>query len=159
MDKSDSDSDSELEPMSEVRKQYTAFRTPARDDGVWQECPVIGLMVASSFSPDVIEETERDIEMLRTTSQPTGGGIFDSFYFAKHPDVVEYVRPRSPGEFGAREEEIPPRFQYIRVTNLTRLVSQSAEGSSDEVKLAELALRMEVHRRAPVAFRVSRMAP
>jgi hypothetical protein len=116
-------------------------------------------MVASSFGPDVIEESERDLEMLRTTSQRTGGGIFDSLYFAKHPDVVEYVRPRSPSEFGAHEEEIPPGFHYTRVTNLTRLVSHTAEVSSGEVQLAELALQMEVHRTAPVALRGSRVAP
>lgn len=149
--------ESDMEPMSHVRQQYKAFRMPTPDDCVWEECPVVGLMVSRVVGPDFIEETERYIEISRA-DQP-GGGIVDSLYFAKHPDVVEYVRRRSPGEFGAREGEIPPRFQYTRVTNLTRLVSKTAEGSSNDIKLAELDLSMEVHRWAPVAFRMSRLAP
>lgn len=148
-----------MEPLSHVRQQYTAFRTPAHGDCVWEECPINGLMVTSSVGPGYIEETEHYIEMLRTRAQRTVGGIIDALYFAKHPDVVEYVRRRSPGEFGNQEQEIPPRFQYTRVTNLTRLVSKTVEGSSNDIKLAELDLSMEVHRWAPVAFRMSRLAP
>lgn len=151
--------DGDMEPLSHVRQQYSAFRTPVRDDCVWEECPINGLMVASSVGPGFIEETERYVEMLRTRDQRTGGGIVDALYFAKHPDVVEFVRRRNPGEFGDREQEIPLRFQYTRVTNLTRLVSQTVAGSSNDIKLAELELSMEVHRWAPVAFRMSRLAP
>lgn len=149
--------ESDMEPMSHVRQQYKAFRMPTPDDCVWEECPVVGLMVSRVVGPDFIEETERYIEISRA-DQP-GGGIVDSLYFAKHPDVVEYVRRRSPGEFGAREGEIPPRFQYTRVTNLTRLVSQTAEVLFSVTQLAEMAVSMEVHRWAPVVLRTSKMTP
>ena len=150
--------DENMEPMSHVRKQYKAFRTPARDDSVWEEGPHVGLIVASSVGPDFIEETERYLEHVRTTTPQKGGGIFDSLYFAQHHDVVEYVRPRSPGEFGEHEEDISPRFQHTRVTNLTRLVLLLQATSSGATEPAEIAHSMEVHRWAFVALKTSRLA-
>ena len=148
--------DSNLEPMSHVRERYKEFRARAHDDSVWEEGPHVGLMVASSIGPEFIEHTERYLEHTRMTTERTGGGIFDSLYFAKHPDVVEYVRPRSPREFGELEEDIPPRFQHTRVTNLTRLVLLLQATSSGATEPAEIAQSMEVHRWAPVALKTSR---